>query len=284
MRTVERHEIDQNFAAEQVKTLGRGIEKYLSRVEQRPGLLTGVFDTAQLVMSYACAQDPTARYGVTWKSTTVAMQAGSALFATAGTRGIVECKIDVDIFRIPAVEPYHGTDPSSWLRTFWLAAICREKARLDMLSNIPESVLRASEAQIPEYIYSWVQAFQLFWRRDDSYFARLNDAIRATDPEVLPEETHEGILLTMYPPMKVFSYLVQRDAEKFNDALAESLELHRTYWTRNADRAKDSHGYIALAPTALASIAFDMDIPVEVESPYMPKHLVDRTWIGEFPT
>ncbi|ESU48014.1 hypothetical protein P376_4005 [Streptomyces sp. HCCB10043] len=39
-----------------------------------------------------------------------------------------------------------------------------------------------------------------------------------------------------------------------------------------------------MAPLAMACFALDAGFPVEVESDYLPKHLLQRTWIGEFPT
>ncbi|MFG2568711.1 immunity 49 family protein, partial [Streptomyces sp. NPDC048567] len=67
-------------------------------------------------------------------------------------------------------------------------------------------------------------------------------------------------------------------------ALAEALQLHKAYWTLNEDRATDVDGSIALGPLAIACLAHDADFPLDIESDYLPKHLLQRTWIGEFPT
>lgn len=34
----------------------------------------------------------------------------------------------------------------------------------------------------------------------------------------------------------------------------------------------------------MTCFAYDAEFPVEVESDYLPKHLVQRTWLDEFPT
>ncbi|WP_420823792.1 Imm49 family immunity protein [Streptomyces torulosus] len=41
---------------------------------------------------------------------------------------------------------------------------------------------------------------------------------------------------------------------------------------------------MALGPLALACLAYDGGMAVEVESEYLPAHLLRRDWLGEFPT
>ncbi|MFJ9976347.1 Imm49 family immunity protein [Streptomyces cyaneofuscatus] len=53
---------------------------------------------------------------------------------------------------------------------------------------------------------------------------------------------------------------------------------------RDEDRAKDIDGSIALGPLAIACLAYDAEFPLDNESDYLPKHLLQRTWLGEFPT
>ncbi|CAL9298260.1 Imm49 family immunity protein [Streptomyces sp. SudanB52_2052] len=57
----------------------------------------------------------------------------------------------------------------------------------------------------------------------------------------------------------------------------------KQYWSEE-DRALSIPGLVALAPLAMACLAHDAGIPVEVESEYLPAVLIDRNWCGEFPT
>ncbi|MET9478993.1 immunity 49 family protein [Streptomyces sp. NPDC006638] len=43
-------------------------------------------------------------------------------------------------------------------------------------------------------------------------------------------------------------------------------------------------GSFALGPLAIACLAYDGGFRIEVESEYLPKHLLERGWLGEFPT
>lgn len=41
---------------------------------------------------------------------------------------------------------------------------------------------------------------------------------------------------------------------------------------------------MALGPLAMACLAYDAGFPIEIESEYLPKALVERAWVGEFDT
>ncbi|MFF1301237.1 Imm49 family immunity protein, partial [Streptomyces sp. NPDC058296] len=53
---------------------------------------------------------------------------------------------------------------------------------------------------------------------------------------------------------------------------------------RSADRALSSEGLVALEPLAMACLAYDAGFPLEIESDYLPKALVERAWVGKFDT
>lgn len=50
------------------------------------------------------------------------------------------------------------------------------------------------------------------------------------------------------------------------------------------ERATDIDGSNALGPLAIACLAHDGKFPIGIESDYLPKHLLQHTWLGEFPT
>ncbi|MGV2915085.1 immunity 49 family protein [Streptomyces alfalfae] len=67
-------------------------------------------------------------------------------------------------------------------------------------------------------------------------------------------------------------------------ALVEALKLHKAYWTLSEERKHSIDGAVALGPPAIACLAYDGELPIEVESDYLPKHLLQHSWLGEFPT
>jgi hypothetical protein len=278
VRHIPRHDIDLDFAGRQVDDLGEEVADILDDLSGYTEGLTDLLSVSLMRAQYRSALDPSASQGPTWESIVLPMQASSAMFAAANIEdGGVDCRIDTKNLPFPATGARYWTNAGRWLTALWLAMICREKQRADMLCDTSVELLRASGAQYDDYVYPWIESLQMYWHGEQAYFSRLLEAMRGT-----PEE--ELVLLLLYPPMKVFSYLSQREVPEFNEALAEALDLHRHYWTRTADRAKDPEGYIALAPTALACLGTEMGISVEVESEYMPSSLVQGSWVGEFTT
>ena len=79
------------------------------------------------------------------------------------------------------------------------------------------------------------------------------------------------------------------DTITVDEGAVQGLELFRSYYTANEERAKSLAGGTPLALLALACLAYDTaevdpNFRFEVESGYLPKHLVQRSWYGEFPT
>ncbi|MFI5723493.1 immunity 49 family protein [Streptomyces cyaneofuscatus] len=243
------------------------------------------FSTANLAMRAHCVADPQAAAVETWESTVNSMQLGSAIFALfGGAEGAVECRINRKLRTIPATGPMSAADAGTWLSAFWLAVICRDQDRMTQLSEIPLERLRSPEGSYDEYIYHWVDTLQSWWLRRPDLADKLIATIEASDPNgarIAPQDLLQRVL---YPPINLFYHYVRNDRDGFAPALTDALKLHKTYWTLNQDRAKDIDGSIALGPLAIACLAYDAEFPLDIESDYLPKHLLQRTWIGEFPT
>ncbi|EPH40644.1 hypothetical protein STRAU_6341 [Streptomyces aurantiacus JA 4570] len=185
---------------------------------------------------------------------------------------------------LPATGAQHFTDAGNWVTAFWLAVSCREQGRMTELANVPVELLRESDAVYDEYIYSWVDALQTYWMERPGLGEKLIAAFNGTDPETLRVADRELMLKILYPPLNLFLQFVKRDQENFNAALVEALTLHKEYWTQTEDRRLSTDGAVAIGPLAVACLAHDAGMAVEVESDYLPKHLLQRSWLGEFET
>ncbi|MFI9420617.1 immunity 49 family protein [Streptomyces werraensis] len=260
--------------------------KDIERLEERPQGLGRTFDTAVHTAKLQCSLDPTAEKLETWEAWVMAMQVGSALFAsaTAPVGSTVECVIAHKTRTIPAVGVTHFTDAGTWLDAFWLAVICRDQARMTQLCQVSVDTLRASGAVFEEYVYDWVDTLQTYWLERPGLGEKLTAAFEGTDPERMRFMDRETALKVLYPPVNLFFRFLSRDAEKFNETLVQSLELHRKYWTANEERQETGDGDVPLALLALTCLAYDAGRPIEVESEYLPEHLLKRSWLGEFPT
>ncbi|GGO53663.1 hypothetical protein GCM10012287_40850 [Streptomyces daqingensis] len=265
--------------------LGEDVVSDVQRLEQSPEMIDFAFDTALLHLWARCTADPAAAKLETWEAAVTAMQIGSAIFAvTAEAEGTVECRINEQVRRIPIIGPRPYADAGNWLTAFWLAVICREQKRMTELCQIPLDRLRSAEGQYDEYVYHWVDALQAYWLGRPELVEKLVAAIEGPYPDVATVAPSDLLQSILYPPINLFHRFVRKDEAGFNEALAEALTLHKTYWTADEDRAKDPDGRIALGPLAITCLAYDGGIPIEVESEYLPKHLLQRSWLGEFDT
>ncbi|MFF3395537.1 immunity 49 family protein [Streptomyces sp. NPDC002669] len=258
----------------------------IETLEETTEVIDSDFDTAVLSLYARCTSDPRAAAAETWDATVNAMQLGSALFAVTGiTEGTVECRINRKLRTLPAARgPRSSANAGNWLSAFWLAVICREQQRMTQLCEIPLERLRSPEGTYDEYIYHWVDTLQTYWLRRPGLAEKLTTAIEMTDPAIARIAPLDLLQGQLYPPINLFYHFVTRDLEGFTPALIETLKLHRAYWTLTEERTTDIDGSIALGPLAIACLAYDGKFPIDVESDYLPTHLLQHTWLGEFPT
>lgn len=283
MVTIARHEIDIARAEAQVKYYAEPLDERIDGIEARPHtVLSFALTNTRREAAYRAVADPTAASIDTWNTVALAMQAGGAIFAlTAQTEGEVSFRIgDVDFTR-PGTGPKTTANPGDWQRAMSLAMICRERPRIDILASIPVDVLRGSGGQSDEFQFDWIKALQLYWRSEDGLIDTLLRAMQGADPEADTIAGADLVAHILYPPMELFYLLTQREDARFNESLAKALELHKSYWTATTERANDSEGFIAWRVLAIACLAKDAGVDITVESDYLPKNLLDGTWVGE---
>ncbi|MFD3976686.1 immunity 49 family protein [Streptomyces cyaneofuscatus] len=284
--TVARHDLSAGPDAERLaEGLDEDLIEEIDDLETTAALIDSAFSSARLSLHARCVADPRASAIETWESTVNALQLGSALFAVTGTQdGSVECRINRKLRTVPAIGPMSTADAGTWLSAFWLAVICRDQDRMTQLSEIPLERLRSPEGSYDEYIYHWVDTLQSWWLRRPDLADKLIATIEASDPAAARIAPQDLLQCVLYPPINLFYHYVRNDRDGFTLALLDALNLHKTYWTLTEDRATDIDGSIALGPLAIACLAYDAEFPLEIASDYLPKHLLHRTWICEFPT
>ncbi|MGW2256158.1 immunity 49 family protein [Kitasatospora sp. NPDC001660] len=279
---IPRHDFPTGNAEQGLALLQKNAQALIDGLEDDS---TDLGDALRLTVTLAkshCLPDTEGSHLPTWESWVNAMQVGSAVFAAATTtEEHVQCRIaDKDrVLRATGVLPY--VNPEAWLTALYLAVVCREKKRIAALCQVPLSLLRESGSGFAEFDYAWIDALQTYWNGGPDLVPKLTVAIDATDPETVADPEAVGLLV--YPPMELFHRFIRRDHAGFNRALNDALEWHKQYWSKE-DRALRSSGLVALAPLAMACLAYDTGTPIEVQSEYLPIALLERDWCGEFPT
>lgn len=280
---IARHPFPTGNAEAGLAVLQESAEGWIDGLESDSSGLGEALDTSLMLAKAHCLLNPRASIFPTWDAWVNAMQVGSAVFVAATTpEGHVQCRIAHKDRTLEATGPQEYTIPGAWLTAFYLAAVCRERDRITALCRVPLSLLRENSSHFDEFEYAWIDTLQTYWLGRVDLGTKLVAAVDGTDPRSVSTDP-EAVSKLLYPPMEMFHRIVRADHDGFNRALTAAFQLHSEYWSQDG-RATRVSGLVALAPLAMACIAHDAGIPIEVESDYLPTVLVTRNWCGEFPT
>ncbi|WP_327263699.1 immunity 49 family protein [Streptomyces sp. NBC_01232] len=280
---VQRQDYQKDKMAAVVPVMEESVSESLEQIETSHSSRADALMESLNVALVRTVGDSSAVMLETWESWLLAMQVHSAVFAAiAPDRETVTCKIREEErhFATTGPKPYLNAD--TWLDAFYLAVICREAARLDMLARIPVSLLRDFGGTLDEYTYAWVETLQSFWLRRDDLGTHLVRAVDLSAPEHARVVDAEEMAKLRYPPIMMIYRYLRNDPAGFNEALADAVRWHKEYWTADEDRAHNILGVVAIAPLAIACLAKANGIPVEVQTDYLPEALLDFGWRGEF--
>ncbi|MFE2958730.1 immunity 49 family protein [Nocardia tengchongensis] len=228
--------------------------------------------------------DPMANKLETWPAYVQVMQASSAIFEIATTAsGSVEVHIGEQSVSIPAGSTQGIADAGNWFTAFCFAVMGRDQARLDMLSEVPIDLLRATGSVYDEYIYHWVDALKTYWSEGSGLGVKLRVALDSADPASVGRVPPDLMLKILYPPIDLFYRFLDEQRAEFNSTLAQALQFHDAFWNSDEDDRRNNRvGMIAVGPLAMACLAFDADFQLDVESDYLPRHILQRSWLGGF--
>ncbi|WP_435109504.1 immunity 49 family protein [Nocardiopsis synnemataformans] len=288
---VSRHELDHGVDQEELDYQAERRKKIVRTLVMEPVnadvYLSPIYSGAELGLLL----DPQAAKVETWEAWSTAMQYYNAVFAVSeaeeGTQ--VEYLIDQQTHTLKAPGMLHCADPATWEKAFYLAVVCRDNARADALCRVPVEHLRRAAAggkvRYNEYTYHWIAALQAYVNGTDDLVGELRSAMELSSPRS-GAFGGESLDLLVFPKMEVFRRLLMGDSAKFNEALVFALESFKCYHARE-DAPPGVRGILPLGLLAWACLAYDKsqrgDFSLDVESEYLPKHLVQRSWYGEFP-
>jgi hypothetical protein len=193
-------------------------------------------------------------------------------------------------FSFPQTGPTGYSSCHTWETGYYLAFACREKQVLDSLVSRSTDIVRQSSLNSNEYSYLMVDALKSFYNSgcEDSYqpdtstedtINKLTAAIEATDPNQIMELTIDATLNLAVPEMEMILRLIEGDGQAFNASLAKALELHKKHYSSDEQMSGDPRGFIAIAPLGIACYAYDAGFPIEVESEYIPKYILERQYL-----
>lgn len=282
MRSISRHDIAVAPAQRRSSVLSQMIPNTIAQIATQPAALETVM--LQSLEDTACRSvwDRTSEDIETWNSMARAMQASSAVFVAASQTGGHVCfRINDELATTPGAGPTSGCRASNWVTALYLAMICRERPRSEELAAVPVAALRASGVPTDEFMFSWVRAWQTYWRQEPGFLDLVVETMKGLDPAVVQHVAPDAATHIYLPPVEMLLHLAQQDETAFNDTLAQALALHHRYWVANDSAKAAPAGFIALGPLAVACLAQDAGMNVTVRSDYVPAHLLAGSRVGQ---
>ncbi|WP_306366548.1 immunity 49 family protein [Nocardiopsis sp. CC223A] len=269
-------------------------EKQVSWLVDAPSMAGMVLDIIASETRVCLAMDPRAAELLTWEAWTTWMQVAEAPFAMCvlepgeTTERIINQKTRT-LHHLP---PGPECDAGTWLTAFFLAVTCRDEKRVASLCQVtPEFLRQASEARggaYDEYIYPWIAAIQDFILSRPPLGDNLYRAMEMSTPANATISTPENLDKLVFPQVNTFYRLVQQDTEKFDEAVEQGIRLFHDFYTANEERSQNSDGTVPLRLLGLACMAYDLAQVVpgfdpDLDTPYFPKHILERTRHDDFP-
>lgn len=151
---INRHEVDADWSARTQAEIERRIEEAIDSLPNvRTTALSTLMRDALSHLGHRCAVDPKGSNGDTRDSLCFAAEVGAAIYtvATAEEGKAVEITLRGKQIPVTATGPVYFASGGTWLTTNYLAAITRDEAKTQLLSEVPLDVRRSSGSEEPDY-------------------------------------------------------------------------------------------------------------------------------------
>lgn len=238
----------------------------------RAAAMSPVLSTARNYAGYLAVTQPESQE--ICRALHIGARLAAAIFALAMGNAEVEIDLIEAQTKLPATGSTDATHVGNWRIGWWLAHIVHDRSAIEQLAATPVSVLRHSSTRGDACQYLFVDALQAFEKRTEDWSTKLREALDATDPQQVTISDEDFVLNILVPEMQCLFRLAIGEITPFNEALQFALERHKKYWSR-ASRKRDPYGYLALGPLAIASMAHNAGIPIELESEYLPQWILE---------
>lgn len=249
---VDRHSVPADTLTSALSAVPKELDRETELAQY--GGVYGIEKLADMLVDYTAARtveiDPHLRTRETWLALTSAARLlrDHARASTVPAGGRVSAFVDyLGVGFSFNQEEDERLTVYDWCRAYEFATILGDGKLLDDLYEL--------EPHLPED--SELRGFRAYWRREPG------GTPPGADPLPYPD-TPEG---------RALRAIADGDADAFNTALAAAVERHRELTGRDPRNPRD---LIAWGAAAIAAIAHEHGLPVEVDSDYLPERLYTR--------
>lgn len=261
------------------------LPKSLANVTKKPSNLSSLLDVSLNYAGYLSVLEPNSVQ--IYRALSIAANTISSIFSLADL-SITE-KYDLYVgegpaFSFPQTGPSTYSDSVTWKEGYFLAAACREKYVLDSLVSRSTDIIRQSSNGVNEYSHLVVDALKSFYNLETSIEEtneKLIAVADATDESKIRPLTMDATINIVLPEMELISCILEGNFEHFNESLADALNCHKRHWSSDEKMSGDPRGFIAIGLLGIACFAYDKGFPIEVESEYIPKCILEKQFFAQ---
>ncbi|MFI0451696.1 immunity 49 family protein [Actinomadura sp. 6N118] len=276
---IPRPEFEVEFATRQVERLKKDAAEDVEHLFESRILLgyrSKVFqDFARdclRAFAYRSCLDPAAGDPRQWTDLVLASEAACAAFRLAAAPRETELELTVAgrTGSVPAPGPNSYSGHWEYAKAVAFALTARSADDLVFLGGVADEVFGKSRGAGPD-----VPAYALALRA----FLAGGDARTHLDTALAKKSGDDHWECLRNPRVHMLDRLVADDQEGFDKAMTEGLDLYRQYYSAG-DRVDDVEGLIWIDALGLACAAHDRGWPVAVETDYLPRRIVEGSWLG----
>jgi hypothetical protein len=164
-------------------------------------------------------------------------------------------------------------DVHSWLDGVFLSLLCRDQDSLKRLMATLLEVLERCVTENPRYRFLLAEALRLWWYEEDGVAKKFIETMQETDPSTHEFASEKFVLDIDVPIIQCLLYALAEDAD-FAAAFARAAQMHKEYWTSTMKRRRDWDGFLSIPLLGIAALAYDRNLPFELDCDYVPMSLV----------
>jgi Immunity protein 49 len=179
--------------------------------------------------------------------------------------------------------PYHAVHLGQYIDAVWSAMIVRDAGTLARLARTNLAHIHTGGTTIPEGVAALAHALQSWLNKAPDASRQALAAMKANGPtQQHPAGTMNYAVMCQSPAAELL-FLLQspnESRERLSEALVQALEGHKQYYTLAPDtpggagEPDDSQSYLCLHALGFACALHDRNVPLAVESDYLPGPMV----------
>jgi hypothetical protein len=179
-----------------------------------------------------------------------------------------------------------------WLRAWYIATVLRDKNAIADIYNIDISNVKPvndkDHLRIGYLYFKLLYSLGLDEKPDMNLFNEMEAIVlKNMNSYYMPDvaEFPYPNYFFNFNRALILKAIIDNDQEAFTKHMFEGVTYHKMFWGRKeglnkgeAHLCEDPQGFISWSHTALAAMAYDRGLKIEVDSDYIPMWMIEGNW------